>query len=74
MRDFRKVFLTILVGFLLGISDGYIALWKDGSTLPLQVFPYRSEMLPPSDQKALANGIHIAEPQELSRLLEDYLS
>ena len=74
MRDFRKVFLTILVGFLLGISDGYIALWKCGDPTPLQVFPCRVEMLPPADQQVLAQGIHISSEQELSQLLEDYLS
>jgi hypothetical protein len=58
----------------LGIRDGYIALWKYGDPTPLQVFPCRVEMLPLADQKALAQGIHISSEQELSQLLEDYLS
>ena len=74
MKVFQKISLILLIGYLLGISDGYIALWKDGSGSALQVFPYRAEMLPPTDQQALENGIHITGEQELYQLLEDYLS
>ena len=70
----RYLYFTLLFGFLLGISDGYIALWKDGNPKPLQVFPYRAEYLPSADQQALEKGIHINNKQELKQLLEDYLS
>ena len=63
-----------MIGYILGIRDGYITLWQDTSTIPLEVFPYRVEMLPPPDQQALQKGIHISSQEELSRLLEDYLS
>lgn len=71
-RPFLQMF--VLVSFLLGIQDGYIALWEEGSTEPLHVFPYRAEMLPPADRAALENGIKIDEKSELFQILEDYLS
>ncbi|MBR4289175.1 MAG: BofC C-terminal domain-containing protein [Oscillospiraceae bacterium] len=74
IKGFRYVYLTLLFGFLLGISDGYITLWRDGSTQPLQVFPYQAQMLPEADQLALEKGIRIDSQQELDQLLEDYLS
>ena len=70
----RYLYFTLLFGFLLGISDGYIALWKEGNPRPLQVFPYRAEYLPSADQQALEKGIRINDKQELKHLLEDYLS
>ena len=70
----RYLYFTLLFGFLLGVSDGYIALWKDGGAKPVQVFPYRAENLPVADQKALADGIRIDSELELAQLLEDYLS
>ena len=63
-----------MIGFLLGIHDGYIALWKNSSAEPVQVFPRQVRMLPPADQQALEKGIRISEEQQLQQLLEDYLS
>ena len=64
----------ILLSFLLGIRDGHIALWKDRAPNPLRVFPYRAEMLPPHDRKALEKGIILENESDLIHLLEDYLS
>lgn len=71
----KKPLLTqlLILGFLLGIQDGCIALWRDGNPDP-EVFPYRAEHLPIADQKALEKGIFIAGEEELARLIEDYLS
>ena len=74
MKKIRYLYCTLLLGFLLGISDGYIALWKDGTTQPVRVFPYRAENLPVADQRALEKGIHLDSELELAQLLEDYLS
>lgn len=68
------MYFTLLFGFLLGISDGYIALWKDGNADPVRVFPYRAEHLPIADQQALEEGIHLDSKEKLIQLLEDYLS
>ena len=64
----------VLLTFLLGSSNGYVALWKSGDPQPLQVYPYRTEMFPEADQQALERGILIESTQELDRMLEDYLS
>lgn len=74
MKKLRYLYFTLVFGFLLGISDGYIALWKDGSADPVRVFPYRAENLPISDQQALEKGIYLESKEELLHLLEDYLS
>ena len=63
----------LLFGYILGIKDGYIALWKDGNSNPT-VYPYRAEMLPQEDQQRLQNGIRINSKADLIRLVEDYLS
>ena len=74
LRKIRYLYLALVLGFILGIRDGYVALWKDGSRDPVEVFPYQASFLPPSDQRALENGIHLDSTDELNRLLEDYLS
>ena len=66
--------LLLTLGFLLGIHNGYIALWNDGQTEPAEVFPYRAKMLPEADQRALEKGILIPDEKSLSSILEDYLS
>ncbi len=73
MKCIRQIFAIILC-FLLGIQDGYIALWKDGTDEPVEVFPFRAEMLPDADQKKLAEKIRIDNSDELAHLMEDYLS
>ena len=74
MRKFRNLLCILIMGYLLGIQNGWIALWEDGNPEPERVFPYRAESLPPEDQKALAKGIHLDEDSALIKLLEDYLS
>lgn len=74
MKKIRYLYCALMLGFLLGISDGYIALWRDGQAQPLRVFPYRAENLPPADQQALKDGIHLDDESALTQLLEDYLS
>ncbi len=71
----RKLAAAILLaGFLLGVKDGYVALWKDGKADPVRVFPYSVSALPKADQAALEQGIHIDSASDLTQLLEDYLS
>ena len=74
MKGIRQLYLALIFGFLLGISDGYIALWKDGSEKPVEVFPYQARLLPVADQQALEKGIPIDSAEDLQRLMEDYLS
>ena len=64
----------LLLGLLLGIHNGYVALWDTGNSLPVKVFPYRVESYPASDQQALKNGIPVRDPEQLRQLLEDLTS
>lgn len=66
--------LALVLGFLLGIQDGRIALWRDGQAQPIKVFPIQAKMLPEADRKALEEGIAIENSSELTRILEDFLS
>ena len=73
MRNRHILCYLLALGFLLGIKDGKIALWKDGEEQP-RIFPYRAETLPEADQKRLEEGIRIEDGTKLAQLLEDYLS
>ena len=70
-RSLAKLLCLMLT---LGSCRGYVALFEEGKEEPRQVFPYRVEILPPSDQAALEKGIPIRSEKELHHLLEDYLS
>ena len=68
------LYSIILLGFLIGIHNGQVALWRDNNPTPIKVFPYRAELLPETDQAALRKGIRINNISDLQRLLQDYLS
>ena len=68
------LYSIILFGFLIGIHNGQIALWRDNDPKPIKVFPYRAEILPEADQSALRKGIRINNITDLQRLMQDYLS
>lgn len=74
MKFMHSIYCVLLLGFLLGVHNGNIAIWKDDDPTPLRVFPYRAELLPKEDYNALIKGIHINSMDELGRLLEDFLS
>lgn len=60
--------------FLLGNHKGYLALWKEDSPEPCQIFPVKVSSLPETDRQALSEGIIARSDLELSSLLEDFLS
>lgn len=62
----------LALGFLLGVKDGYLAVWKDQDPQPVHILSIEAASLPPSDQLLLRKGLHAADPQELLVLLEDY--
>lgn len=70
----RCLLRIALLGLLLGIHDGHIALWNENDPEPIHVFPYRAELLPTADQAALEKGIQLDSVEDLQRLLQDYLS
>jgi hypothetical protein len=70
----QHIYLALIMAFLLGSHNGFIALWKDSGPEPIKIFPYRVTSLPTEDQKRLENGIRIESAGELMHLLQDYLS
>lgn len=66
--------LMLATAFILGTYRGSVALWQDGKTKPIKVFPYSVSSLPSADQKALARGIRVESEAEILKLIEDYLS
>ena len=74
MKKRTLLYHFVLFGFLLGIHEGKIALWRDHEKEPMKVLPVQASMLPEADQKLLQKGIHVDNLGQLYRLLEDYLS
>lgn len=70
----QHLYLALVFAFLLGVKDGFVALWKDSASEPVKVFPYTVSSLPREDQLRLEQGIRIESKEELLALLEDYLS
>lgn len=65
---------AVLVGFLIGIQNGYVAVWRDGARQPAYVSQRAVDMLPQADQRALRDGIHVKDRASLTSALEDFLS
>lgn len=75
MRRNAYLYCILAFGFLLGVYNGYVALWEDeNSPAPSQVFPYAVTALPEADQRALEEGIPVAYREQLTKYLEDFLS
>ena len=69
-------FLPVLfaLGLILGSFRGYVALFEEGKSEPRQIFPYKTETLPPVDQQSLEQGIPVLNEKVLQHLLEDFTS
>lgn len=65
--------MLLICGYLLGIHNGYLTLWREPDPQPLHSFYVRAEDLPPADQVLLRRGIRIKGDRELYAVLEDYL-
>jgi uncharacterized membrane protein len=65
--------LVVLGGFLLGIHEGKVTLWRDGNKHPEKVFDIRADSLPPADRLQLRRGIRVESRESLWLLLENYL-
>ena len=64
----------LLFGFILGIHEGKVALWKDNNPNPIKVFPYQASQLPEADQQRLEKGIHVDSISQLRKMIQDYFS
>lgn len=72
---FSQILSNLLIfGFLLGIHEGKVALWKDNRKEPVKVFPYEASKLPEADQQRLREGVHVDSLNELYKLIQDYFS
>lgn len=74
MRKKHIIYCILAAGFTLGIFRGQLALWKDGAGTPQTVYPIAAGTLPAADQQLLQHGIRAETPEEVTALLEDYLS
>lgn len=72
MKKHRILRYCVILGLILGVKNGCIALWENGTEV--EVYPYRAELLPKADQQLLKKGIPIQSEAELAGILEDYLS
>ena len=64
---------VLLAGFLLGIHEGKVTLWRDHDPRPVQIYDIRADSLPPADQLRLRQGIRVESREALWLLLENYL-
>lgn len=66
--------IILLIGLYLGLSNGYLALFKTGTQTPEITLPYRAAVYPKIDQQELSRGIVIKSQEHLKSILEDFLS
>ncbi len=64
----------LLLGFILSVHNGQVALYKDQDPEPYRVFPCKVSSLPPAVQLALRTGIPVDSPEQLKELIEKYLA
>lgn len=69
----RSVFL-ILASLFLGLHGKNLALLDGNTGKAIEIYPLSVSMLPKADQENLRRGITVESEEDLSRLLEDYLS
>lgn len=66
--------LTLLLGFLIGIHDGKIGIWKAEDPTPMRTIPCPVWVLSSQQQQMLRNGIRIDSMEDLERMLTDFFS
>lgn len=64
--------LCLAAGFLIGIHNGRIGIWKDQDPTPFRVIPCPVFLLTPSQQSALADGIRIDTMEDVEDLIENF--
>ena len=74
MKRISILYCSLLLAFLLGTHNGYVALWEDNHSAPVHVFPNKAIDLPIQKQKQLEQGIPITDGYQLVLFLKDYLS
>lgn len=54
--------------------NGKIALYKNGFSMPVEIFDVNINSLPQSDRELIKNGIHAESDSEIQKFIEDYTS
>jgi len=62
----------LLLGFYLGLQGNHLAIFEDSR--PVIILPYKADLYPAQDQQRLRQGIPFETQEELSSLLEDFIS
>lgn len=70
----RYLVSLCLLGMILGVSRGYVAIWKDEDPQPWLVTKMPAALLPERDREALKKGIPLPNDEALTKALEDYCS
>lgn len=67
---------TDSVSYLYTLTEynGKIALYKNGFSMPIEIFDVNINSLPQSDRELIKNGIHASNDSEIQRFIEDYTS
>ena len=74
MKKYRSLPILLMLSCYLGLHNGNLALWEQDAAQPYHVFPYSAAAFPAADQAALRQGIPFSTRDQLTQLLEDYLS
>ncbi len=71
LRSFAAA--CLLLGFILGLRGGRVALWKSDDPLPIRIFPWSAALLPEKIRSALERGIYVDENSDIGRLIADMI-
>lgn len=63
---------ALVLSYLLGSYNGFVALWKSEDPEPIYRFPIQVDSLPVSDQVLLRKGIALPDLDAALRAVEDY--
>lgn len=74
MRYRKRLITLVLIGYLIGIKGGQVAIWKLDDPQPLRVFPWSAAMLPSQIRSALEKGIRVEADSDIGRLLDEMIA
>lgn len=74
MKATKQLCALLMLYVVLGSWKGYLAIFEKNEDEPRQIFPTLVSTLPPTDQKALEEGIIVRNQRDLEQLIEDYTS
>ena len=62
----------LLTGFLIGIHNGQIGVWRSQDPEPMRTIPCPVWILSQAQQQMLAKGIHIDSMEDVEKLLTEF--